>query len=105
MGKAVYRLDGDNLRHGLNSDLDFPKRTVMRIYARGGSMRAFVDAGLIVLVSFISPLASMRSLARAKQGTALLRYMLRLMSKHVRKGIRRVYIKRQERERSRILQA
>jgi adenylylsulfate kinase len=69
MGKAVYRLDGDNLRHGLNSDLDFSEKDRYENIRRAAEVCAlFVDAGLIVLVSFISPLASMRSLARAKTG-------------------------------------
>jgi len=69
MGKAVYRLDGDNLRHGLNSDLGFSEEDRFENIRRAAEVCSlFVDAGLIVLASFISPLASMRKLAREKIG-------------------------------------
>jgi adenylylsulfate kinase len=73
MGKAVYRLDGDNLRRGLNSDLGFSEKDRFENIRRAAEVCAlFVDAGLIVLASFISPLASMRSLARAKTGDSFI---------------------------------
>jgi adenylylsulfate kinase len=73
MGKAVYRLDGDNLRHGLNSDLGFSEKDRFENIRRAAEVCAlFVDAGLIVLASFISPLASMRSLARVKTGDSFI---------------------------------
>jgi adenylylsulfate kinase len=73
MGKAVYRLDGDNLRHGLNSDLGFSEKDRFENIRRAAEVCAlFVDAGLIVLASFISPLASMRSLAREKTGDSFI---------------------------------
>lgn len=57
LGKSTYSLDGDNLRHGLNSDLGFSladrKENIRRI---GEVAKLFVDAGLIVLAAFISPL-------------------------------------------------
>lgn len=69
LGKLVYRLDGDNIRHGLCSDLGFSEEdrneNIRRITEVAG---LFKDAGLITLVSFISPLRSMRKFAREKIG-------------------------------------
>jgi len=67
MGKAVYRLDGDNIRFGLNSDLGFTERDRFENIRRISEVCAlFQDAGLIVIASFISPLAEMRRMAREK---------------------------------------
>jgi adenylylsulfate kinase len=67
MGKAVYRLDGDNIRFGLNSDLGFSEKDRFENIRRIAEVCAlFRDAGLIVLASFISPLTSMRQMAREK---------------------------------------
>lgn len=67
MGKAVYRLDGDNIRFGLNSDLGFSERDRFENIRRIAEVCAlFRDAGLIVIASFISPLVGMRQLAREK---------------------------------------
>lgn len=69
LGKLVYRLDGDNIRHGLCSDLGFSEEdrneNIRRITEVAG---LFKDAGLITLVSFISPLEFMREAAREKIG-------------------------------------
>jgi adenylylsulfate kinase len=71
MGKAVYRLDGDNIRHGLNSDLGFSKADRDENIRRIAEVAAlFKDAGLIVLVCFISPYRQMREFAKAKIGEA-----------------------------------
>lgn len=65
-GKAAYRLDGDNIRHGLNSNLGFSaedrKENIRRI---GEVSRLFADAGVIVIVSFISPYRSDRDAVRS----------------------------------------
>lgn len=65
-GKLAYRLDGDNVRHGLNKNLGFsaPDRAenIRRI---GEVAKLFSDAGLIVLVSFISPYRVDRDAVRA----------------------------------------
>ncbi|MCK4257691.1 MAG: adenylyl-sulfate kinase [Halanaerobiales bacterium] len=67
--KLVYRLDGDNIRCGLNSDLGFSKDDRVENIRRIGEVAAlFKDAGLITLVSFISPYRSMREFARKKVG-------------------------------------
>ncbi|MTI65583.1 MAG: adenylyl-sulfate kinase [Firmicutes bacterium] len=68
-GKAVYRLDGDNVRHGLNSDLGFSKEDRNENIRRIVEVAAlFKDAGLITLASFISPYKKMRNFAREKVG-------------------------------------
>lgn len=63
-GNVAYRLDGDNIRHGLNSDLGFSMEDRDENIRRIAETAAlFKDAGLITLVSFISPLRKMRELA------------------------------------------
>lgn len=69
LGRAVYRLDGDNIRFGLNSDLGFTEKDRFENIRRIAEVCAlFNDAGLIVIASFISPLSSMRQIAREKAG-------------------------------------
>lgn len=64
-GKAVYRLDGDNIRCGLNRDLDFSAEDRLENIRRIAEVAAlFKDAGLITLVSFISPYRESREFAR-----------------------------------------
>ncbi len=64
-GRHTYLLDGDNIRHGLNRDLGFTDADrVENIRRVAETARLFVDAGLIVLVSFISPFRAERLLAR-----------------------------------------
>jgi len=66
-GKHTYLLDGDNLRHGLNIDLDFTIKSRHENIRRTAEVaRLMVDAGLIVIVSIISPLQKDRELARSK---------------------------------------
>ena len=61
----TYILDGDNIRHGLNRDLGFTDGDRVETITRVAEVaRLMVDAGLIVLVSFISPFRSERQLAR-----------------------------------------
>jgi len=68
-GRHTYILDGDNVRHGLNRDLGFTDADrVENIRRVGEAARLFVDAGLIVLVSFISPFRSERRMARELVG-------------------------------------
>jgi bifunctional enzyme CysN/CysC len=65
-GAHTYLLDGDNVRHGLNRDLGFtPEDRVENIRRIAEVAKLMVDAGLIVLVSFISPFRSEREMARA----------------------------------------
>ena len=64
-GHAAYSLDGDNLRHGLNSDLGFsPADRTENIRRVGEVARLMSDAGLIVLTAFISPYRRDREEAR-----------------------------------------
>lgn len=62
----TYLLDGDNLRRGLNADLGFSLADRSENIRRVGEVtRLLVDAGLIVLTAFISPLAADRDMNRA----------------------------------------
>jgi bifunctional enzyme CysN/CysC len=65
MGRHTYTLDGDNVRHGLNRDLGFTDADRVENIRRVAEVaRLMADAGLIVLVSFISPFRAERALAR-----------------------------------------
>ena len=65
MGRHSTLLDGDNVRHGLNRDLGFTDTDRVENIRRVGEVaRLMSDAGLIVLVSFISPFRSERQMAR-----------------------------------------
>ncbi|HTT42809.1 MAG TPA: sulfate adenylyltransferase subunit CysN [Steroidobacteraceae bacterium] len=64
-GRHTYLLDGDNVRHGLNKDLGFTAQDRVENIRRVAEVsKLMVDAGLIVLVSFISPFRSERRMAR-----------------------------------------
>ena len=64
-GRAAYLLDGDNLRHGLNSNLGFTEADRTENVRRTAEMaRLFADAGFVVLVSVVSPDADARAAAR-----------------------------------------
>ena len=64
-GLHTYLLDGDNLRHGLNRDLGFTEADRVENIRRVAEVaRLMVDAGLIVLASFISPYRAEREMAR-----------------------------------------
>ena len=66
LGRHTYLLDGDNVRHGLNKDLGFTDADRVENIRRVAEVaRLMVDAGLIVIVSFISPFRSERRMARA----------------------------------------
>jgi bifunctional enzyme CysN/CysC len=65
MGRHTVLLDGDNVRHGLNRDLGFTDTDRVENIRRVAEVaRLMTDAGLIVLVSFISPFRSERQMAR-----------------------------------------
>ncbi len=65
-GRHTYVLDGDNLRHGLNRDLGFTEADRVENIRRVAQVaRLMVDAGLIVLVSLISPYRADRAMARS----------------------------------------
>jgi adenylyl-sulfate kinase len=64
-GDAAYVLDGDNLRHGLNANLGFDKASRSENVRRAAeAARLFADAGLVALVSLVSPYAADREAAR-----------------------------------------
>lgn len=64
-GRFTMTLDGDNVRHGLNKDLGFTETDRVENIRRVAEVsKLMVDAGLVVLVSFISPFRAERKLAR-----------------------------------------
>ena len=68
-GAFAYVLDGDNVRHGLNSDLGFaPEDRVENIRRIGEVARLFADAGGLVLSAFISPYRADRDRVRGLMG-------------------------------------
>jgi bifunctional enzyme CysN/CysC len=68
-GRHAYILDGDNVRHGLNKDLGFTEEARVENIRRVAEVaRLMADAGLIVIVSFISPFRNERRLAREVAG-------------------------------------
>ncbi|MCO5159962.1 MAG: sulfate adenylyltransferase subunit CysN [Mesorhizobium sp.] len=68
-GRHTYILDGDNVRHGLNRDLGFTEEDRVENIRRVAEVaRLMVDAGLLVLVSFISPFRAERRMARELMG-------------------------------------
>jgi adenylylsulfate kinase len=75
-GVNCYRLDGDNIRHGLNKNLGFSAEDRAENIRRIGEVaKLFADSGCVALTSFISPYARDRDLARAmheKDGIAFL---------------------------------
>lgn len=65
-GLATYLLDGDNVRHGLSRDLGFTEADRVENIRRVAEVaKLMVDAGMVVLVSFISPYAAERRTARS----------------------------------------
>jgi bifunctional enzyme CysN/CysC len=65
IGRHTYLLDGHNLRHGLNRDLDFsPEARVESVRRVAATAKLFYDAGLITLVAMLSPFQAERQTAR-----------------------------------------
>ncbi|MFD2470600.1 adenylyl-sulfate kinase [Amycolatopsis silviterrae] len=70
-GRPAYLLDGDNLRHGLNGDLGFaPADRAENIRRVAEVAKLFADAGVVAVVSLISPYQADRELARQVHETA-----------------------------------
>jgi bifunctional enzyme CysN/CysC len=66
-GRHTYILDGDNIRQGLNRDLGFSEADRVENIRRAMEVaRLFVDAGLVVIIAFISPYRAERDLARSR---------------------------------------
>ncbi len=69
MGRLTYILDGDNVRSGLNKDLDFSEASRVENIRRIGEVsKLMVDAGLVVITAFISPFRSDRETIRELVG-------------------------------------
>jgi bifunctional enzyme CysN/CysC len=69
LGVHTYLLDGDNVRHGLSSDLGFTQQDRVENIRRVAEVaRLMADAGLVVLVAFISPFRAERRFARGLVG-------------------------------------
>jgi bifunctional enzyme CysN/CysC len=76
-GHHSYLLDGDNVRHGLNKDLDFSETGRAENIRRIGEVSAlFVDAGLIVITAFISPFRADRNRIRERIGDSFVEIYL-----------------------------
>lgn len=70
-GQIAYRLDGDNIRHGLNRNLGFSAEDRSENIRRIGEVaKLFADAGIIVITSFISPYRADRDLVRTLHAQA-----------------------------------
>jgi bifunctional enzyme CysN/CysC len=70
-GRPAYRLDGDNLRHGLNADLGFSEADRDENVRRAGEVALLLaDAGVVALVPLISPYRAGRDRARAAHAAA-----------------------------------
>jgi adenylylsulfate kinase len=69
-GIHAYHLDGDAIRMGLNSDLSFSEEDRAENMRRIGEVaELMLDAGLVVIAAFISPLRSQREFIRSKVGS------------------------------------
>ncbi|MFA9476716.1 adenylyl-sulfate kinase [Phycisphaerales bacterium AB-hyl4] len=75
-GKHAYRLDGDNIRHGLNKNLGFSAEDRTENIRRIGEVsKLFADAGIIAINSFISPYRADRDLVRQQHDEAKLPFL------------------------------
>jgi bifunctional enzyme CysN/CysC len=75
-GRPAYLLDGDNLRHGVNADLGFAGHDRKESVRRAGEVaKLFADAGLIAVVSLISPYREDRDQVRRIHEDAGLRFV------------------------------
>jgi adenylyl-sulfate kinase len=75
-GRPAYRLDGDNLRHGVCGDLGFSAEDRDRNVRRTAEVaRLFADAGLVAIASVVSPYAAARAFARELHERERLRFI------------------------------
>ena len=66
MGRPAYRLDGDNLRHGVSGDLGFDPASRDENVRRAGEVaKLFADSGTVAIICLVSPYAEARARARA----------------------------------------
>ena len=97
MGKHTMLLDGDNVRMGLNNNLGFSDEDrVENIRRIAETAKLMNDAGLIVLTAFISPFRKDRRNANKIIGEDYIEVLSVHLLKNVKKGILKVFIKRQE---------
>lgn len=101
MGKHTMLLDGDNVRMGLNNNLGFSDEDrVENIRRIAETAKLMNDAGLIVLTAFISPFRKDRRNAEEMLTKLSVKIISKFLSVHllknVKKGILKVFIKRQE---------
>ena len=96
LGHHTMTLDGDNVRHGLNRDLGFSEADRVENIRRIAEVaKLFVEAGLIVLVSFISPYRNERMLARdCVEGGEFLEIFVDTPVEECRGAIRKACIRR-----------
>jgi len=95
-GLHSYLLDGDNLRHGLNQDLGFTEADRVENVRRVAQVAALmVDAGLVVLVSLISPYRADRAMARGlvRQGEFLEVFVDTSLDECRRRDVKGLYAK------------
>jgi len=89
-GRIAYRLDGDNLRHGLCSDLGFSPEDRSENVRRVGELALlFADAGVVALACLISPYAADRAAARELHERAGVRFIEVYMSTSLEECARR----------------
>jgi bifunctional enzyme CysN/CysC len=94
LGHMTYLLDGDNVRHGLNRDLGFTDADRVENIRRVAEVsKLMVDAGLIVLVSFISPFRAERLMARERmeQGEFVEVYVSTSLAEAERRDVKGLY--------------
>ena len=105
--KHTFLLDGDNLRHTLNQDLGFSDDDRNENIRRIGHVgKLMVDAGLIVIASFISPFEKQRKLTRKLfEKDEYIEVFLNTPLEVCEKGILRAFIKRHVQDNSKTLQA
>jgi gluconate kinase len=90
LGVSTYLLDGDNVRHGLCSDLGFSDDDRKENIRRVGVAKLMVDAGLVVLTAFISPHRAERQMVRERLGEgALLKSLSIRRWRSAKRGIRK----------------
>ena len=95
-GHLTYSLDGDNVRHGLNRDLGFTDADRVENIRRVGEVaKLMTDAGLITLVSFISPFRAERRMARdlLKDGEFLEVYVDTSLAEAEKRDVKGLYAK------------
>ena len=96
LGHMTYLLDGDNVRHGLNRDLGFTDADRVENIRRVSEVaRLMTDAGLIVLVSFISPFRAERLMARERveQGEFVEIHVSTSLAEAERRDVKGLYAK------------